>query len=181
MTLIKEMEEKIDERDLLSTVGKNSIYALFLSGLLVGGAYCLVTYVFPWLFGAGEAISIVSWLSMVLTIAVFTYVFRNEYLPDVVVNKDGDQIKNYTKWEKTFSFIKWAAIAVLYSVAMYFGGEIIVVALLVLGIALTSLFMFSQGSITFLLTWREIKNKIKAINERQQKEQLKKLLNPEEF
>jgi len=59
----------------------------------------------------------------------------------------------------------WITASVFYALVMYFCGEVIVISLMVLGIILTVLFLATDMSITVMLTVREIKEKIKGINQ----------------
>jgi len=163
MTLIKEMEEKIDEKEFLSIVGKNAAISLVLSLFLVGGLYALFVYIFPGMGGAVELISIPSWVSMIATVAIFNYVFRDEFPKEVPTYESLNEARFL--W-----LLKWAAFGVFYSIGMFLGGEVIVIGLMALGIILTVLFLGTEGAFTYLLTWREIKGKIKRINDKEQQQ-----------
>lgn len=152
MTLLNEMQEKIDEKEFLSIVGKNAAYSVIISGILIGVIYWLVMSVFPWLFGAGQGVSSSLWIIMFVTVAVFCYVFKSEYTSEKVV------------FDKVATFCIWIFLSWVYAVVMYFCGEVIVISLMVLGIILTVLFLATDMSITVMLTVREIREKIKNIN-----------------
>jgi hypothetical protein len=152
MTLLNEMQEKIDEKEFLSIVGKNAAYSVIISGILIGVIYWLVMSVFPWLFGAGQGVSSSLWIIMFVTVAVFCYVFKSEHTSEKVV------------FDKIATFIIWIFLSGVYAVVMYFCGEVIVISLMVPGIILTVLFLATDMSITVMLTVREIREKIKGIN-----------------
>lgn len=164
MTLIKEVEEKIDEKEFYTIIGKNAVISLFLSLFLVGGLYVVVTYILPGTGAAAELISIPSWISMITTVAIFNYVFRDEFPKE---STPYDSL-NYLRlvW-----LLKWAVFGVFYSIGMFLGGEVVVIGLMALGVILTVLFLGTEGGFTYLLTWLSVKNKIKALNKKEEQEE----------
>jgi hypothetical protein len=156
MKLLDEVQEKIDEKEFMGIIGKNAMFAVVISGILVGLTYWLVMSVFPWLFGGVSEIRNTIWLIMFVTSVVFCYVFKNEYLDE----KD--------RFDKIAIFLIWIFGSMVYAMIMYFCGEVIVVSLMVLGIVITVLFLATDLSITFILTVREIKQKIDDINSREE-------------
>jgi hypothetical protein len=155
MKLLDEVQDKIDEKEFMGIIGKNAAYAVVLSGVLVGLVYWIVMSVFPWLFGAGKEVQPTLYIIVFVTSFVFCYVFRNEFWME--------------DWRfKIIGICIWVAISFGYSLIMYFCGEVIVVSLMVLGIVLTVLFLATDGIMTFILSVREIKQKIDDINSREE-------------
>jgi hypothetical protein len=151
MKLLDEVQDKIDEKEFMGIIGKNAMFAVVISGILVGLVYWLVMSVFPWFFGAAGDVQPTLYIIVFVTAFMFCYVFRNEFWMN--------------DWKfKTMGICIWVAMSVAYSFVMYFCGEVIVVSLMVLGIVLTVMFLATDLSITCILTVREIRQKIENIN-----------------
>ena len=142
--VIDEVLEEMDEEQFLKIIGDNSLIALGLTAIIFLFAYCIITYVLPLFISGAGTMSLASYLSMGATIFVMMYVYRYKIFVE-------------DKLERAWNIIKWFVGAIIYSTALYIGGEVIVVSLLGLGILITLAMLASEVSITSILTWRELK------------------------
>lgn len=162
--VIDEVLDEMDEEQFLKIIGDNSLLALGLTAIIFFFAYCIITYILPLFVTGSGTIGIASYISMGATIFTMMYVYRYKIFVE-------------DKLERAWNITRWFMLAIMYSTALYIGGEVIVISLLGLGILITLAMLASEVSITSILTWRELKEWVHwrdhhAKKEEQNKEEL---------
>lgn len=150
------VKEKMEEDDFYGILTWNAIKAtIVMAAILFVG-----TVVLPFVFGSIRAVPGTYWLSLVVTYAVMLYVFRKKILPK--------------RQEGALAFLTslatWFLIALVYSVIMYIGGEIIFIGLATLGIFVTVVFLFGDFSLTSVFTYRDLVKWAKKETEKEERE-----------
>ncbi len=138
--VIDKVVDQMDQDVLFGIIGKNSIIALGITIVIAFISWAIVTYLLP---GAGS-FSIPSYISMVSTVGIVVYVYRNHIF-------GGDKLQSL------FNITGLSALAIIYSTIMYIGGEVIVISLIGIGIAITIALLVSECGFTAALTWRDLK------------------------
>lgn len=151
--VINDIKENMEEGEFLGIIGKNALFAL---GITVGAlvvSYLISAYILPMFISGADSLSPASFVSIFATTFVVAYVYRKK----IVVRGTTWHTEGIHKVATIWNILKYFVFAILYSTAMYIGGEIIVITLLGLGIAVTVMLLASESGFTTWLTWRDLK------------------------
>lgn len=142
--VMKEVLDEMDEEQFLKIIGNNSLYALLATGGIFLTAYLLATYVLPFFLSGVGTMGVMSYLSMGATIFTMMYIYRYKIFVE-------------DKLTRAWNIAVWFIAAIIYSTVLYIGGEIIVIALLGIGILITVAMLTCEVTLTSAFTWRELK------------------------
>jgi hypothetical protein len=142
--VVKEVLDEMDEEEFLKIIGNNSLYALLATGGIFFAAYIIATYVLPLFLSGVGTMGIMSYLSMGATIFVMMYIYRYKIFVE-------------DKLTRAWNIAIWFVAAIVYSTVLYIGGEIIIIALLGIGILITVAILTCEFTLTSVFTWRELK------------------------
>jgi hypothetical protein len=149
------VKEKMEEDDFYGILTWNAIKAtIVMAAILFMGAVGL-----PFIFGSVQEVPGTYWLSLSVTYVVMLYVFRKKILPK---REEG-------AWTFLVYLATWFLIALVYSVIMYIGGEVIFIGLATLGIFVTVVFLFGDFSLTSVFTYRDLVKWAKKETDKEEK------------
>jgi hypothetical protein len=169
--VMKEVLDEMDEEQFLKIIGNSSLYALLATGTIFFVAYMISLYILPLFLSGVGTMSLASYLSMGATIFVMMYIYRYKIFVE-------------DRLERAINITIWFIAAIVYSTVLYIGGEIIVIALLGIGILITVAMLTCEITLTSVFTWRELKEWVGWRDyhaKREEKERLKKLEELEEL
>jgi len=149
---LKYVKENMEESDFYGRLAWNTIKAtIIMVAILFVGAVLL-----PF---STAAVPETFWLSLGVTYVVMLYIFRKMILPER--EKGG--------WEFFKTLVIWFLGALIYTTAMYIGGEIIFIGLVMLGILVTVIFLFGDFSLTSVFTYLDLAKWVKKETEKEEK------------